>query len=53
VRADGRSTRRRFREKAVELGVARLLLVKESIKAAGLGSDILWKGRRIKQMAEP
>src|SRR5438128_11383948 len=52
-RAAGRSTRRRVGEKSVELGVARFLLVEEGIKAADLGSDILRKGCRIKQMAEP
>jgi len=46
-------SRRGIGEKPVELRVARFLLVKEGIKATGLGSDILWKGRRIKQMAEP
>jgi hypothetical protein len=46
-------SRRGIGEKPVELGVARFLLVEEGIKAAGLASDIVREGRRIKQMAEP
>jgi hypothetical protein len=40
-------------EQSVELRVARLLLVEESIKAPRLGADVLRKEGGIEQLAEP